>query len=70
MARILTVELTNGTVIQELVPEIAKEEDNEDVLARLAAGLTEALKEGIPFIVFGGQLLAIDKVVEAYVQES
>ena len=70
MKRTLTIVLTNGTEIHEEVPEVAKDADNETVLGKLAEALYQYTQEGVPCIIHGGQLLSINQIVEAYVQES
>ena len=70
MKRVMVIELTNGTVLQEEVPKEAEGLNNEEVLAKLASFLSDAKKEEVHFSIFAGQMLAIDKIVEAYVQES
>lgn len=70
MKRTIEIQLINGTVLQEEVPAEGKDKSNEEVLARVATYFAEATANDINFCVFAGQLIAIDKVVEAYVQES
>lgn len=70
MKRIMAIELVNGTVLQEEVTEEGEGLNDEEVLTKLAQYFNDAKSKGVHFAIYAGQMLAIDKVVEAYIQES
>lgn len=70
MEKTFVVVLENGTKLFEEVPAQGIAKDNEDLLAMMAAALTESLEGGRPYTVLGGQLVSIKHIVEAYIQES
>ena len=70
MKRIMAIELVNGTVLTEEVPQEADGLTDEEVLEKLAKVLDRKVENGHYYGLYANQLFAIDKVVEAYIQES